>query len=254
MTKLWRTEIPGGAAGSPYRLGVLLDDGIAVAPDADVTAAWLTDHRKHFQLDKLVELAAVGNEVRAQSIGAADERAAPLESRIAAAAVLAWQRARRLLPGTRLRVVLDGSPIAPAGDLAGLDARPVRLMSPTALATVIAEKNRPTRDALMQSLRSSMGVIPFVGAGLSADFNFPQWGDLLRWLARPNQKAQVDTLVRRDDFERAAELSIIAIFAILVGAVVWLEKADPKRESIAERTIVDPTDGGARQVDMAGRK
>jgi len=30
-------------------------------------------------------------------------------------------------------------------------------------------------------------------------------------------------------------IAIIAIFAILVGAVVWLEKADPKRESIAEK-------------------
>jgi len=193
-------------AESPYRLGVLLDDGIPGAPEADVTAAWLTDHRKHFRLDKIVELAAVGNEVRAQSIGAAGERAAPMESRIAAAAILAWQRARRLPPGTRFRVVLDGSPIAPAGRLAGLEARPVRLMLPAALATVIVEKNRPTRDALVQSLRSSMGVIPFVGAGLSADFNFPQWGELLRRLARPNQKAQVDTLVRRGDFERAAEL------------------------------------------------
>jgi hypothetical protein len=51
-----------------------------------------------------------------------------------------------------------------------------------------------------------MGVIPFVGAGLSAAFSFPQWGDLLRQLAGPAQKNGVERFLRDNAFERAAEL------------------------------------------------
>jgi len=74
------------------------------------------------------------------------------------------------------------------------------------LRVAILEKNRPVQDALVQSLRSSMGVIPFVGAGLSAPFKFPQWGDLLKQLAGPAQKTRVERLVRESNFEAAAEL------------------------------------------------
>ena len=54
MLKLWRSEIPQGSARPPYRLGVLVDDGTSAPPDADLTAAWLKNHRKHLRLDRVV--------------------------------------------------------------------------------------------------------------------------------------------------------------------------------------------------------
>jgi hypothetical protein len=89
---------------------------------------------------------------------------------------------------------------------AAAKVRKIRFTRPRSLAQSILEKNRPVHDALVQSLRSSMGVIPFVGAGLSAPFKFPQWGDLLKQLAGPAQKTRVERLVREKDFEGAAEL------------------------------------------------
>jgi hypothetical protein len=107
---------------------------------------------------------------------------------------------------TDLRVALDDAPVPAGSRKAAANVREIRFTRPRSLAQSILEKNRPVQDALVQSLRSSMGVIPFVGAGLSAPFKFPQWGDLLKQLAGPAQKTRVERLVRESDFEGAAEL------------------------------------------------
>jgi len=49
-------------------------------------------------------------------------------------------------------------------------------------------------------------VVPFVGAGLSADFDYPQWGRFLRDAAESfGLRSQVEPLVTGQQFEEAAE-------------------------------------------------
>jgi SIR2-like domain len=76
----------------------------------------------------------------------------------------------------------------------------------------IALKNRDTLASLVRQLRSPLGAIPFVGAGMSASVKvagdppwFPQWGELLTRLAamRPIE-GEVAALLAKGDFEEAA--------------------------------------------------
>lgn len=204
--KLWRTEIPGGPDGSPYRIGTLSDDGTAPAPGDELTGDWVRSNLQHLKLDCVVELTSAGNDLSARSLGVVADREAPPPVTMATAIAGLWKVARQLPRSISPDVTLDGHRIRLNGRPAKLEARAVRIIGPDALARLIAEKNRPVADALVQSLKSSMGVIPFVGAGVSASFNFPKWGDLLNRLASPAQKARVARLVRQNEFERAAEL------------------------------------------------
>src|SRR5690349_2510786 len=69
------------------------------------------------------------------------------------------------------------------------DVEPDALGEPR-LRELIISKNRDTLGAIVRQLRSPLGVIPFVGAGMSATVkvagdtpSFPQWGPLLEKLA-----------------------------------------------------------------------
>ena len=44
---------------------------------------------------------------------------------------------------------------------------------------LIERENRVSFDLLVQQLRSSMGIVPFVGAGMSVGFGFPSWSQFL---------------------------------------------------------------------------
>jgi hypothetical protein len=48
------------------------------------------------------------------------------------------------------------------------------------LVELIDRENENARELLVAQLRSPMGVVPFVGAGLSVDFGFPGWPKFLR--------------------------------------------------------------------------
>lgn len=66
-------------------------------------------------------------------------------------------------------------------------------------------QNRAVTDRLAKSLNGA-GVIPFVGAGLSAPYQLPQWGELLQKMtATANDRAEVDRLVGNNDYEGAAQ-------------------------------------------------
>ena len=58
---------------------------------------------------------------------------------------------------------------------------------------------------LIDCFSSGMGVIPFVGAGLSAEFDFPQWAELLTTLASVKSKPAVQRLVTAGRYEKAAQ-------------------------------------------------
>jgi tetratricopeptide (TPR) repeat protein len=66
--------------------------------------------------------------------------------------------------------------------------------------------NRTLLPNLIRQFRSS-GVVPFIGAGLSAPYNLPQWSELLRNLA-PDEgtRTTVEGLLAAHEYEAAAQL------------------------------------------------
>lgn len=73
---------------------------------------------------------------------------------------------------------------------------------------ILEDDNEVTVYHLVRQLRTPLGVIPFVGAGMSAHYGFPQWGDVLRSAARVEGDAtvaEVDALLDAGEFEDAAE-------------------------------------------------
>jgi hypothetical protein len=82
------------------------------------------------------------------------------------------------------------------------------------LRKLINAKNTGTFTGLERQLRSSLGVIPFIGAGMSAAIDlhgeprrFPAWGDLLRVLANGSAvEAKVRELLEAGDYEGAASM------------------------------------------------
>lgn len=88
------------------------------------------------------------------------------------------------------------------------------------MATIVIEKpspalteprNREALDRLVQRVRASPGIVPFVGAGLSIRFGFPGWRAFLEQMvaqSRPNDHklaAVVRSHLNRGRFEEAAE-------------------------------------------------
>lgn len=51
--------------------------------------------------------------------------------------------------------------------------------TPHGLAELIDRENRISFDLLVQQVRSPMGIVPFVGAGMSVEFGFPSWSKFL---------------------------------------------------------------------------
>ena len=74
----------------------------------------------------------------------------------------------------------------------------------------VESNNEKAKTALIKQLRSPLGVIPFLGAGISAPLKYRQWGEFLGGTAREQlggaQKAAVEEAVAREDYFRAAAL------------------------------------------------
>jgi hypothetical protein len=71
----------------------------------------------------------------------------------------------------------------------------------------IDAQSRDSLTLITEQLRSPLGVLPFVGAGFSAPFRFPEWGALLRDLARTiprRARAVVETAIGHEQYTRAA--------------------------------------------------
>jgi hypothetical protein len=67
-------------------------------------------------------------------------------------------------------------------------------------------ENQESLDYLIEQLRSPLGVIPFVGAGTSVDFKFPQWGQFLSSLAEGTKdEADLKRQIEKGEYEKAAE-------------------------------------------------
>ena len=199
-------DIPGRSGESPYRVGALLNNATLSDGSQELTTDWVRENFKQLKLDRVVEMIETPDYVDARSVAKRKDRSEPAAPRVASALLTLWRNACKL-PRQKLKPLrLDGGPAPLGGRMPAFKARPMRILGSDALAKLILEKNRSVRTALVQSLRSSMGVIPFVGAGASAAFSFPQWADLLRQLSGPTQRNGVERHLRNNDFERAAEL------------------------------------------------
>jgi SIR2-like domain len=77
--------------------------------------------------------------------------------------------------------------------------------SQTGLEQQLDNANRGYVESLVDQLRSPLRVLPFVGAGLSAEFGFPMWDAFLREAATAAGLADVLALLDEDDYEGAAE-------------------------------------------------
>jgi predicted ATPase len=75
--------------------------------------------------------------------------------------------------------------------------------------------NLPDNEVYLPKLASHMsraGVVPFIGAGMSAPFGYPQWTPFLRKLAEnEGLKDQVEAAMTAGDYETAAELVIASL-------------------------------------------
>src|SRR5262249_33014486 len=87
-----------------------------------------------------------------------------------------------------------------------------KILSQESLEAQTEAKNADTINSLVRQLRSPLGVIPLVGAGMSAAIRFanppdrfPQWtGLLLNMAAGTTREADVRSFVGAGDYERAA--------------------------------------------------
>jgi SIR2-like domain len=74
------------------------------------------------------------------------------------------------------------------------------------LQTLLEAENAPVIDAIVKSVRSPTGVIPFIGAGMSHDYGAPMWGDFLELAAVTDEdKGEVKRLVKDGEYEEAAQ-------------------------------------------------
>lgn len=150
-----------------------------------------------------------------------------------------WRRAvRKELGGDDVEFVLGdrrivfrhGQEVVVEDQNRSQDSEPVDIggfYTQIGLPDLIARENQTTFDLLVQQLRSPMGVVPFVGAGLSAPFGFPQWSKFLtdasEFHGRPEQ---VLDLVAKGDYIQAATL-------------LWDESADRFQRRVASAFGMD---------------
>jgi hypothetical protein len=79
--------------------------------------------------------------------------------------------------------------------------------TPIGLGELIERENENARELLVAQLRSPMGVVPFVGAGLSVDFGFPGWPKFLKDAAEfHDDPGAVLKLVQENKLLEAADL------------------------------------------------
>jgi hypothetical protein len=81
------------------------------------------------------------------------------------------------------------------------------LHTPASLKEHIEAENASSVELLVRQLRSPMGVVPFVGAGLSIPFGFDSWERVLRDTAQfHSEPAAVTDKIAKSDFIGAAAL------------------------------------------------
>lgn len=74
------------------------------------------------------------------------------------------------------------------------------------LSTLIERVNQPALERLVQQLRAPMGIVPFVGAGMSKAVGLPEWGEFLLILAEQYEgDVDVVQLIDAGEYEEAAD-------------------------------------------------
>ena len=74
------------------------------------------------------------------------------------------------------------------------------------LQALIDSENAPVIEEIVRSLRSSTGLIPFIGAGMSHDYGALMWSDFLeRAAVTDDEKAEVKRLIKDGKYEDAAQ-------------------------------------------------
>jgi hypothetical protein len=76
------------------------------------------------------------------------------------------------------------------------------------IRTRVQSNNEKALTALVKQLRSPVGVIPFLGAGISAPLKYRQWGDVLRGVASEQlsktDRVEAEDAISKEDYLRAA--------------------------------------------------
>jgi hypothetical protein len=117
------------------------------------------------------------------------------------------------------RPALDMSVVVPRDSATGTREHVLTAVGMTAW---IEQQNARTSPQIVQSLRSAMGVIPFLGAGTSVAFRYPQWGQFFEQLAQAaargeftarqkltdQQRDEVIALAKGNKFEKAADILV----------------------------------------------
>ena len=80
--------------------------------------------------------------------------------------------------------------------------------TPAALSLLIERENAAALEILISQLRSPMGVVPFVGAGLSVSFGFPSWQKFLTDASEfhSEPKSVIDLITKGDYIGAAGQL------------------------------------------------
>jgi hypothetical protein len=77
------------------------------------------------------------------------------------------------------------------------------------------EGNQGNLNRLVTQLQTPLGVIPFVGAGLSVPLGFPGWSQFLLGLARQaGIESQIQSRLEKGEYEEAAEYLMTALAAL----------------------------------------
>lgn len=101
---------------------------------------------------------------------------------------------------------------------------------PDISSIVDSDLNRDNLADFLEVLRGRTGIIPFVGAGLSRPFGFPEWGDFLRAQARAaGAESAIAACLERGEYEEAAE--------VLHGALGPLAFEDAIRRAFGKQDI-----------------
>lgn len=100
----------------------------------------------------------------------------------------------------------------------------------------IAYSNGQALALLERQGRSGPGLVPFVGAGLSAGFGFKDWRNLLLGAAPPGLRQTVRELLDANDYEGAAEALLIELGADGFQTLVAVEAGDRRLASQSLRS------------------
>ncbi|WP_224366406.1 SIR2 family protein [Hyalangium versicolor] len=157
------------------------------------------------ELDTVLFVAKNGDSFQLWAVEKAGIRPATPEDGEAAECVL--RKLALLAPGARAPFGLPESPRTARGRsaLQAVDTKE-RILTPPELEERLQKSNAGTMSDLVRQLASPLGVIPFVGAGMSVPFKFAAWRDFLLDAAPSTAlRKRVEKLLDGGDYEGAAE-------------------------------------------------